>query len=203
MHAPAPTPPVRPATWADLQALPPGVRGEVIDGVLYALPRPLDAHQRVMIALSGDLERPYRRGVGGPGGWVIRTEPGIGHPRSLEYSPDLAGWRTADLAAPLPTDSQITVTPDWVCEILSPGNARDDMLVKRTFYAQIGVKWCWFVHPGERWLWAARNDGGAWRDIGWWKDDDKAAPEPFDAAELELAWWWSDSPTSESAPPAP
>jgi Uma2 family endonuclease len=31
--------------------------------------------------------------------------------------------------------------PDWICEVVSTGNARYDQVVKARFHAEIGVPW--------------------------------------------------------------
>jgi hypothetical protein len=46
------TPEGQPATMADLEALPEGVKGEIIDGVLYASPRPRAPHADLEIELD-------------------------------------------------------------------------------------------------------------------------------------------------------
>ncbi len=60
--------------------------------------------------------------------------------------PDLAGWRKSRLATP-PTQGQFTLTPDWVCEILSPSTQAFDHKKKRRVYAEQKVPHLWFVDP--------------------------------------------------------
>ena len=86
---------------ADLDALPPHIKGEIIDGVLYARPRPRGVHQDLVGLVHADLVAPFRRQRGGPGGWGILPEPGIEFPGAPEGSPDLAGWRPVDTDARL------------------------------------------------------------------------------------------------------
>src|SRR5262245_7748231 len=105
----------RPATYADLEALPPDVKGEILGGELYVMPRRRPRHQRIEAAIAGDVGLPFDRGRGGPGGWWILVEPGIELPGSPEVSPDLAGWRRERLPT-LPIDAPVRVVPDWVCE---------------------------------------------------------------------------------------
>src|SRR5438105_1159079 len=83
----------RPATMADLERLPETVKGEIIEGVLYVLPRPRPRHADIIGSLVADLYGPFQRGRGGPGGWWILPEPGVALPGSPEFSPDVAGWR--------------------------------------------------------------------------------------------------------------
>jgi hypothetical protein len=64
-----------PATKEDLKAIPEGWVGQIIDGELWALPRPAFGHGRVTSELGFELIGPFGRGRGGPGGWLILDEP--------------------------------------------------------------------------------------------------------------------------------
>lgn len=52
--------------------------------------------------------------------------------------------------AELPDENPLTLIPDWACEILSPGTARDDRLKKLRIHAMHGVPWTWIVDPDAR-----------------------------------------------------
>jgi Uma2 family endonuclease len=67
---------------------------EVIDGELSVMPRPRPRHANAAGELYGELRDPFRRGRGGPGGWVILIEPELhlGRRPDIVVS-DLAGWR--------------------------------------------------------------------------------------------------------------
>ncbi|HVK62826.1 MAG TPA: Uma2 family endonuclease [Polyangium sp.] len=177
------------ATYEDLLALPPNVKGEILDGVLYTQPRPRFRHVHGASSVQEQLGPPFRRGIGGPGGWWIATEPGIALPNSPEVSPDLAGWRRERMPEP-PGDDPITVVPDWVCEIFSPSTRGYDQRVKQPFYAKHGVRWLWFIDPEAHVLVAYRLENGRWAYIDTWGDDDRARIEPFDAIELDLSDLW-------------
>lgn len=175
---------------ADIQALPPHLKGEILDGELYVMPRPRSRHSHLEQVIGSELGPPYDRGRGGPGGWWILVEPGLEIAGSPEVAPDLAGWRR-DRLATLPADEAIRVVPDWVCEILSPTTRGYDQLKKRPFYARAGVQWLWYVDPEARTLTASRLVEGRWVELGVWGDDQSARVEPFDLAELDLAAWWA------------
>jgi hypothetical protein len=49
-------------TIADLEALPRGVKGEIIEGVLYTMTRPRGPHQRTASLVGSDLSGPFDRG---------------------------------------------------------------------------------------------------------------------------------------------
>jgi Uma2 family endonuclease len=180
----------RPATYADLQALPEGVKGEIIDGELYVQPRPRPAQARAEATIVSDIQGPYDLGRGGPGGWWILPEPAIELPRSPEFSPDVAGWRRERLPE-LPQDASIQVAPDWICEILSPGTRAYDYVKKRPFYAQIGVSWLWYVDVEARTVTVSRRVEGGWLEVAVHGGDERVQLEPFADAQLELALWWS------------
>jgi len=189
---------VRSATYADLEALPPTWRGEIIEGTLYAFPRPRAPHAYVETSIAGDIGMPFQRGRGGPGGWWILVEPGIELPNAPEISPDLAGWRKARLPH-LPRSGAITVVPDWACEVLSPRTRSYDLIVKRRFYAEIGVSHLWYVDPEARALTVSRLEGGKWLELGTYGVDEKIRAEPFEAIELSLAEWFEGIEPNDEA----
>jgi Uma2 family endonuclease len=124
---------------ARLEALPPGIKGEIIGGELYTQPRARFRHARANGFLGRHLGGGFDYDERGPGGWWIAAEPGIELPDAPEVSPDVAGWRRTTMPKPPPAEQPIRVVPDWVCEVLSPSNARYDLLVKFPFYARVGV----------------------------------------------------------------
>ncbi|WP_434045334.1 MULTISPECIES: Uma2 family endonuclease [Sorangium] len=181
---------VQPATLADLDELPPDWRGEIIDGTLYAFPRPRFVHANIEGLITADLKNPYQRGKGGPGGWWILPEPGIQLDRAPEISPDVAGWRRARMPRPPQPREPITLVPDWACEILSPRTAGYDNLVKRRFYAEIGVPHLWYVDPVRRTLLVSQLENGRWIELGLHGRDEKVRATPFEDVEIDLAEWW-------------
>jgi len=50
--------------------------------------------------------------------------------------------------------------PDWIAEVLSPGTARHDRLVKLPVYERAGVREVWLVDPIERTLTLYRLESG-------------------------------------------
>lgn len=90
----------------------------------------------------------------------------------------------------LPKEGPITLVPDWVCEILSPRTRSYDVLVKRPFYADIGVSHAWYIDPEARTLTVSRLFEGQWLEIGVYGRDQRVRAEPFAAIEIDLADWW-------------
>ncbi len=180
------------ATYEDLKTLPDTMVGQILDGELYAMPRPNWGHARATSILSGELGGPFDRGRGGPGGWLIVFEPELHFGRDV-LVPDLAGWRRERLTAMTSSTPWTSVAPDWVCEVLSPSTASIDRVKKKHVYAREKVSWYWLIDPEARTLEALRlGDDGHWVEIGTWSADAKVRAAPFDAIELELQALWVD-----------
>lgn len=177
------------ATYADLEALPSNVVGEIVAGVLHANPRPALPHAAAATALSEELGPPFKRGRGGPGGWIILYEPEL-HLGADVLVPDLAGWRRERMPE-IPDAAFATVAPDWVCEVLSPSTHGLDRGDKARVYAREHVTHLWFVDPLERYLEVLRLDGESYRIVTTFAGAASVRAEPFDAIELELALLWA------------
>ena len=181
----------RPATYRDLVALPDNVVGELVDGELFASPRPAMRHTRAASIVGVELSVPFDRGPGepgGPGGWWILDEPEL-HLVEDVVVPDLGGWRRSRLKS-IPDVPYLEIAPDWVCEVVSPSTARLDRVKKLPVYARSNVGHCWLIDPAARTLEVYRLEGGRWLLLGTFAGDAKVRAEPFDAVELDLARWW-------------
>jgi Uma2 family endonuclease len=179
------------ATYADIEALPKNLTGEIINGDLYVSPRPAGPHATAASVLIMDIGSAFHRGRGGPGGWLILDEPEL-HLGSNVMVPDIAGWRRERLAE-APNDHRFTVAPDWVCEVLSPNNASYDRIKKMHAYQRAGVQWAWLLDPLERTLEVFRNSSDHWlveQSFAAALGDERARIPPFEAVELELAALW-------------
>lgn len=175
------------ATYADLLALPEGARGEVLAGELITAPAPLPRHSKVQRAAGRFLGGPFDDddGRGGPGGWWIFVEVDVALGPHDIVRPDLSGWHRARLPRPGNT-RPIDITPDWVCEVVSPSTAARDRVTKRQLYAQFGVPYYWLIDPDARVLEALALRDKIWTEIGVYDDTATARIEPFQAIELEV-----------------
>lgn len=179
----------KPATYADLVALPANMVGEIVDGELHASPRPAMLHATAASALGEELGPPFKRGRGGPGGWFIVDEPEL-HIVGQIMVPDLAGWRRERM--PLaPDTAALELPPDWVCEVTSPSTGLLDRKKKLPHYLRAGVRHVWLVDPAVRMLEVLRSTESGWVVIETHGEDDKVRAEPFDAFELDLAILWA------------
>jgi Uma2 family endonuclease len=183
-------PAVRLADYGDVLSAPSDKTAEVIHGALHLSPRHGASHRAAASALSEELGPPFKRGRGGPGGWLIIAEPEL-HLDGHILVPDLAGWRR-DRLPRLDRSAFITVTPDWVCEILSPRSARTDRVEKKPLYAALGVAFLWLIDPEALTLETYQLYEGRWIETGAYSRADRPRAAPFDAIELELEFLWAD-----------
>src|SRR5579859_2366340 len=176
------------ALYDELVALPENVIGEIIGGQLVTQARPAIPHAYAATNLSAELNGPFHRGRGGPGGWILLYEPEL-HLRADVLVPDLAGWRIERMPE-VPETPAVRLAPDWVCEVLSPSTAAIDRADKLPIYARERVAHAWLVDPLTRTLEAFRLEAGRWVLLGTWREDAKVRVEPFEVFELELAGLW-------------
>ena len=179
----------RPATYEDVLNAPAHVVAEVIAGTLHTHPRPRLRHAAAASALGEELGPPFRRGRGGPGGWIILDEPEL-HLGEDILVPDLAAWRRERMPE-LPDAAYATLAPDWVCEVLSKSTAAFDRSAKLPIYAREHVPHVWLVDPEIRTVEAFRLDGDGYRLVSTFAGDGLVRIEPFDAIELALTSLWN------------
>ena len=65
----------RAATYEEILGAPEHLVAEIMDGELLLSPRPAKPHAAAATALGEELGPPFKRGRGGPGGWILIDEP--------------------------------------------------------------------------------------------------------------------------------
>ncbi len=178
------------ATYEDVLNTPEHVTAQVLDGQLYTSPRPGMPHAAAASVLGEELGPPFKRGRGGPGGWLLLDEPEL-HLGEEILVPDLAGWRRTRLQQ-VPKTAFVEVAPDFCCEVLSPSTQRLDRVLKLPIYSREGVVHVWLVDPIYRTLEVFELRDGVYALIATHSDDAKVRAVPFDAIELDLALLWAD-----------
>jgi len=176
------------ATYEDLIRLPENMVGELIEGELYASPRPAGPHTVTASGLGFALGPSFQWGRGGPGGWWILDEPELHLGRNV-LVPDLAGWRKERMPQ-IPKNHIFSVPPDWVCDVTSPSSGRIDRLKKMPLYARDEVQHIWIVEPEQQTIEAYRLQGAGWFLFGAYGEEPTARIEPFDAVEIDLTLLW-------------
>jgi Uma2 family endonuclease len=177
-----------PATYSDIEALPSNLVGEILYGALHAHPRPSPRHGVAAGELQAELTNPFRRGRGGPGGWIFIVEPEL-HLGPHVVVPDVAGWRRERLT-PFPATSFIETAPNWLAEILSPSTQAIDRTDKLAIYAEFGVGHCWYVDPLAQTLEVLELTSGKWLLAAAFKNADLVAAAPFASHTFSLDVLW-------------
>jgi Uma2 family endonuclease len=180
----------RPASYADIEALPEHLLGEIIGGELLVSPKPAGPHVLAASTLAGILLNTHQRAQGGPGGWWILSEPELHLGRNV-LVPDIAGWRREKMPR-VPQTHAFEIAPDWVCEVISPATRKIDRRKKPPVYHRAKAGHLWLLEPLNRTLEIFR-----WSEAGWvlaesFSDDDKVKAEPFEAAEIDLLELWGE-----------
>jgi Uma2 family endonuclease len=186
MHARA-----HPTLYQQLESLPQGLIGEILNGQLHAQPRPTGRHAFAASALGAELFLPFSKGRGGGGSWWIIDEPELHFLLDEEVDvPDIAGWRRERMPG-IPEGHRFTVVPDWVCEVLSPSTESKDREINMPSYARFGVAYAWLLDPAKRTLETYALRDGAWCGTGRFADDDQVRALPFDAVTIALDDLWA------------
>ncbi|WP_426752141.1 Uma2 family endonuclease [Myxococcus sp. Y35] len=181
----------KPATYEDIEQLPVGWVGEIVDDTLYASPRPAYGHLRVASRLNGLLMPPLELSRSGPDGWWFLNEPEL-HFEPNVVVPDLAGWRRE--RQPEPPDPELpwlTAAPDWLCEVLSPSTRTLDRVRKLPLYFREGVMNVWLIDPVRRSLEVYRRGAASWVRSQLFEGDVTVVAEPFEAVPLQLGLLWT------------
>ncbi|MBX3227581.1 MAG: Uma2 family endonuclease [Labilithrix sp.] len=123
----------------------------------------------------------------GAGGWWFATEVEIefdSRAATQIYRPDVSGWRR-DRLPELPEEVPVTARPDWICEVLSRSNKRNDTIRKRRVYHRSGVGHYWILDPDEATLEVFRWHMDGYLLMLTAERGDHVRAEPFDALELD------------------
>ena len=186
------------ASYEDILALPEHLVGEILDGELFALPRPSPRHALATSGLGAAVFDRFAGPGGGdpPGGWWILYEPEL-HLGADILVPDIAGWRREKMAS-LPEAAFFELAPDWACEVLSPSTEAIDRGRKMEVYAREGVSYLWLVNPIHRTLESYRLVESRWTLLATSVGDQRVQAEPFAAVALDMSRWWV--PDTKPAP---
>ncbi len=175
----------KPATYADLEAVPSHLVAEILGGELVVQPRPIPKHASASKGLGIKIGNPFQYDSSGPGGWIFMDEPEL-HLGFDVVVPDLAGWRK-ERASNLGAKAYIETAPDWICEILSPSTQKYDRTVKRRVYAEYGVQYFWLVDPESQILEAFKLVGKDWLLVDTVSYEQEVSIEPFNAISFPLS----------------
>ena len=158
-------------TSADLALMPDdGKRYEIIDGELYVSRQPSFEHQYTCTQVGYVLTLwNEEKNIG-----VVLQAPGLIFGRHDDVAPDVV-WITRErLTGALDEAGHLTVAPELVIEVLSPGktNQERDREVKLNLYSRRGVDEYWIVSWMQRFVEVYRREDAALKLVATLRDTD-------------------------------
>ena len=132
-------------TVADIEALPPEVHAELIDGEMFVMDAPSITHQRILGELHVQIYTHIKKN-NGP--CEVLIAPGV------YVKDDIHNYVEPDITV-ICKDEKLDEkgchgAPDWVIEIVSPSNKYMDYGRKLTLYQAAGVREYWIVDPAKK-----------------------------------------------------
>jgi Uma2 family endonuclease len=184
-----------PATYADIEALPPNMVGEILFGSLVTHPRPTPRHGVASMNVGALVTQRFGFSNDGPADWVFIVEPEL-HLGLHIVVPDIAGWRVKN-AENLFERAWIETAPDWLCEVLSPSTEKYDRSDKQRIYANYLVDHVWHVNPTTKLLEVYARQDRAWLQTHIFKDQETVSAPPFESLSFNLGLLWPfDQPST-------
>ncbi len=132
-------------TIEDIYALPDGVRAELIDGKIYYMAPPNTKHQRLVHFFDREI------------GNYIQNRKGecevFPAPFAVFLNKDDINYVEPDISIICDKtkldEKGCHGAPDWIIEIVSPGNKPMDYFTKLFKYRTVGVREYWIVDPAK------------------------------------------------------
>lgn len=131
-------------TEEDYYNLPENVRAELIHGQIYYMAAPSRIHQEILMELSGTIRDCIKAKKAPckvyPSPFAVKL---FIDDNKTVVEPDISVICESDKL----TDRGCTGAPDWIVEIVSPGNSSHDYIRKLNLYVDAGVREYWIVNP--------------------------------------------------------
>lgn len=116
---------------------------EVFDGVIYDMASPPEVHQTISMELSTTINNYIRNKKGGCRIFHAPFDVVLSEAPLTVVQPDLMVVCDRDKL----DGRRCNGAPDFVIEIVSPGNPADDYIRKLYYYKNAGVREYWIVDP--------------------------------------------------------
>jgi len=132
-------------TVADIEALPPGERAELIDGEMFVMEAPSITHQRILGELHVQIHAYIKNNKGS---CEVFISPAVYVKDDIHnyVEPDITVVCREDRL----DDRGCHGAPDWVIEIASPSNKYMDYGRKLMLYQSAGLREYWIVDPAKK-----------------------------------------------------
>ncbi|MCU7799689.1 MAG: Uma2 family endonuclease [gamma proteobacterium symbiont of Lucinoma myriamae] len=157
-------------------------RLELINGEIIKRPMARAEHGAIQTDISGDL-RPYIRREDSNGWWIM-TEISVQYNEHQCPIHDIAGWRKERVSQK--PKGVMKMTPDWVCEITSPGHISKDTITILNLLKDNKVPYYWIIDPEEKALTVYQFDYDSYKVIASIQNQSKVRLQPFPEIEFDL-----------------
>ena len=145
-------------TIEDIYSLPEGTRAELIDGRIYYMAPPSGTHQNISMFLSYSITDYIRQKHGSCEVYAAPYAVFLNKDDINYVEPDISV--ICDLSKL--DDKGCHGAPDWIIEIVSPGNPGHDYLTKLVKYQEAGVREYWIVDPRTKCVTVYFFEGDIW-----------------------------------------
>ncbi len=133
-------------TIEEYEALPQDARAEVFDGQIQYMASPSQVHQTILLELSSTLNSYVKRKKGTcvvlPAPFDVKLND---TPLTI-VQPDIMIVCDKNKL----DGKRCNGAPDFIIEVVSPGNPSDDYIKKLYYYKTYGVREYWIVDPNRR-----------------------------------------------------
>ena len=128
------------------ESMPEEQRMEVFDGIAYNMASPSQLHQSILTELLVSLRNYIRKNNGGCSGFPAPFDVKLNDSPLTIVQPDLMIVCDRDKL----DGKRCNGAPDFIIEIVSPGNPSDDYIRKLYYYKNYGVREYWIVDPQRK-----------------------------------------------------
>ena len=153
-------------TLEQYEALPENRRAEVFDDVICDMASPSQIHQMLSMELSNILYNYIKRKNGGCQVFSAPFDVKLSDKPLTIVQPDIMIICDKDKL----DGKRCNGAPDFIIEIVSPGNPADDYIRKLYYYKNAGVREYWIVDPGRKTV-----------SVNYFEENIVSVPYPFDS----------------------
>lgn len=133
-------------TLEQYESLPEDTRAEVFDGVIYDMASPSEIHQTISTELTTILNTYIKSRKGSCRVFHAPFDVKLNDTPLTIVQPDLMIICDKDKL----DGKRCNGAPDFIIEIVSPGNPADDYIRKLYYYKNAGVREYWIVDPQRK-----------------------------------------------------
>ena len=153
-------------TVEDIYALPDGMRAELIDGQIYYMALPSTRHQRLLNFINTEINMCIRKNHG-----KCEVFPA---PFAVFLNKDNINYVEPDISvicdASKLDEKGCHGAPDWIVEIVSPGNKTMDYFTKLFLYRAAKVREYWIVDSAKQMTAVYRFEEGIMEEYSFGED---------------------------------